>query len=175
MKGQAAALGLTLNKAKTSEHDLRTRKTTHFEYLGYKISFGDDPIRIGLSAKRKKKYEHRIKRSFDAYRRHAGHDEKKARRLLLKRVNFLTGNTRLVNNKGNIMTGVFYSNSLLSSAEELEDIDRELKAQTKKIKPVSLRNLLDNFSFKEGFSDRRYHAFSVQELARIVELWSHET
>jgi len=174
LENQAAALGLNLNKAKTIERDLRKPQNTKLEYLGYEISFGDDPIKIGLSARRVTKYKSRIIKSFDAYQKQARFDEKKARRLLLKRMMFLTGNTRLLNNKANIMIGVFFANSLISSVDELEEVDAELKAQTDAIKSASLKSLLSRFSFKQGFLDRRFRKFTPSEIADIVGLWSYE-
>ncbi len=174
VKEKAAVLGLKLNPGKTSEYDCRKPGKHELEYLGYKIMFGDGSVRVGLSTKRDKKYKSRIKRSFDVYARQAQLSEKKARRLLIKRIEFLAGNTRLLNNKANIMTGVFYSNSLLSSADELESIDRALRAQARAIKPLSLRNSLKRFSFQDGFLERRFRAFTTQELAEIVEIWKYE-
>ncbi len=175
LEKEAAALGLELNKSKTIPCDLRQPQNTKLEYLGYEINFGgDDPIKIGLSAKRMTKYKDRIIKSFDAYSKQAGFNEKKARRLLLKRIAFLTGNTRLLNNKANILIGVFYANSLISSADELEEADTELRAQTDAIKAASLKSLLSKFSFKRGFSERRFRQFTPRELAKIVRLWSYE-
>jgi len=174
LQSQASALGLNLSIAKTTEHDVRKPHNTSLEYLGYKITFGNDPIQIGLTAKRITKYKNRIIKSFNAYHKRAKFDEQKARRLLLKRVAFLTGNTRLLNNKANIMIGVFFENSLITRVEELEEADKELNAQTNTIISASLRNLLSEFSFKQGFSERRFKEFTPLELAEIVGLWSYE-
>jgi hypothetical protein len=174
LEKEAAALGLNLNKAKTTERDLREPQNTNLEFLGYEICFGDDPIKIGLSAKRIRKYKDRTIKSFDAYHKQARFDEKKARRLLLKRIAFLTGNTRLLNNKANILIGVFYANSLISSADELEEADMELRVQTDAVKAASLKTHLSKFSFKQGFSERRFRRFTPRELAEIVGLWSYE-
>jgi hypothetical protein len=174
VKRQAAQLGLKLNPAKTSTHNLKKPKECKLEYLGYKFTFGKELIRIGLGEKTKQKYKDRIKRSFDAYLKRAEFDQKRARRLLVKRIQFLTGNTRLLNSKHHVVTGIFYSNSLLSSLDELKSLDDFLRTQTNLIKSVSLKNRLVKLSFQEGFSQRRYHAFNVRELSQIVELWKHE-
>ncbi|MGD0697049.1 MAG: antiviral reverse transcriptase Drt3a [Terriglobia bacterium] len=175
LERQVAAVGLKLNTSKTKPFDLRAPGTCCMEYLGYKITFGQGPITIGLSDKRKQKYKDRIKRSFEAYRKQGQVNEKKARRLLVKRIRFMTGNTRLRNSKANIMIGVYYSNSLLSSSDELKSADDCLKTQIALIRSQSLRNRLSKLSFEEGFSQRRYHAFSTGELGQVTELWRHET
>ncbi len=114
IRAEAAALGLALNTTKTREYDASAAGTFRFEYLGYKITFGLGSIRIGLGTKRKLKYRRRIIRSFEEYKKRVHLDERQAQRLLLRRIRFLTGNTRLQNNKANILVGSFFSNSLIS-------------------------------------------------------------
>ncbi len=140
----ATDLGLALNPdlKKTSEHDLRRPEKCILTYLGYKITFGADSVKIELSDERKRKYKERLKRTFDSYKRRAQFDEKKARRLLVKRVQFLTGNTRLHNNKNNVMIGVFYSNSHLSSPAELKTLDQSLNSQIESLSNEALKTRL---------------------------------
>jgi len=170
---QANAVGLTLNNTKTRILDCRIPARCEFQYLGYKFSFGRGPITIGLSDNRKQKYKKRISRAFDVYKKRAQFEERKARRLLVRRIQFLTGNTRLKNNKANIMVGVFYSNSCLSDSNELTSLDDHLKVQIAAITPASLQKTLLQYSFKDGFSQRTFRSFSSNELSRIVEVWKH--
>jgi hypothetical protein len=172
----AANLGLTLNldPDKTSEHDLRKPQKCVLNYLGYKITFGVGSVRIALSDNRKRKYKERLKRSFDSYKHRAQFDEKRARRLLVKRIQFLTGNTRLHNSKNNVMVGVFYSNSHLSGAGELDTLDQSLNAQVNSLPNEALKTRLKKYSFQEGFSQRRFQAFNAWELSQIVGIWKHE-
>jgi hypothetical protein len=174
IKEQAKALNLALNPEKTDDYDLSSPKKCEFEFLGYRITFGLSRTRVGLGDARMKKYEDRIKRSFDEYKKRAAYQERKARRLLIKRIKFLTGNTRLQNNKGNVMIGTFFSNSLLSDSNELRPLDDALKAEVNSIASASLKHQLNKFSFEEGFSQKRYHPFSTHELSQIVGLWKHE-
>ena len=123
VRKQAAQLGLALNSGKTDTFPCPPPPSAkaqqyELEYLGYKLTFGDGPTKITLGNKRKRKYRDRINRSFDAYTRRSPYDEKRARRMLVRRIRFLTGNTRLVNNKKNVIIGVYYSNSLLSRLED---------------------------------------------------------
>jgi hypothetical protein len=175
LKKQAANLRLSLNPDKTTKHNLRTPRACSFEYLGYKLTFGKVPVKLGLSDKRKQKYKDRIRRSFEAYDKQAKFEEKEARRLLVMRVKFLTGNTRLLNNKANIMVGTYFSNSLLSDSSDFQSLDDSLRDRIHALHQESLRNILNEFSFKEGFQRRRYHTFSTRELNQIVKLWKHET
>jgi reverse transcriptase-like protein len=174
IKKEALALGLKLNSSKTFTFDLRTPRKCILEYLGYRIEFGDGAVRVGLSKKTIAKYRVRVKRSFNVYFRNAKLNEKKARRLLVKRINFLTGNTHLLNNKGNILIGAFHSNSVLSNADDLARLDTTLKMEARKIAATSLRKVLKGFSFQEGFLQRRYRAFSARDLSQIVEIWKYE-
>ena len=174
VRGEAAALGLTLNAAKTFEYDVNGTTAFECEYLGYKIRFGHGAIKVGLSDKRKLKYERRIIRSFETYRRRSHVEERKARRLLIGRIKFLTGNTRLRNNKENILVGSFFSNSLISDPDELKSLDDILKAETATIGSASLRARIGKHSFQNGFTQRSFHKFSTRELSRIVKAWKHE-
>jgi hypothetical protein len=171
---QAASLGLTLNQSKTFQYDARDTQLFEMEYLGYKITFGDGSLRVALSDKRKTKYESRIELCFNAYSKQAGLNEKRARRLLKKRIQFLTGNTRLLNNKSNILTGVFYSNSLITSASELAPLDQKLRTQIDSITSATLKSALYQLSFEEGFVRKRYQSFTTNELAEITRPWKYE-
>jgi hypothetical protein len=129
VRKQAAEQALPLNRTKTIRYDLSTPRLCQLEYLGYKLTFGEGSVGITLSDKRIAGYKNRIKRSFDAYLRRQRFDEKRARRLLVRRIQFLTGNTRLSNNKKHVMTGIYYSNSLLSGLQDLEVLDQSLKSR----------------------------------------------
>ena len=136
VKAKAAELGLGVNLSKTDEFDLRTQKAFDLDYLGYKITGGQDSITIALSDKTKRKYKKRVERSFDAYLKGSRLDEKQARRLLVKRIQFLTGNTRLLNNKHHVMTGIFYSNTHVSDPHSLVDLDECLSKRISLLKSV---------------------------------------
>mgnify|MGYP003675423541 FL=1 len=111
--------------------------------------------------------------SFSAYDKKSKKSEKNARALLEKRVRFLTGNTRLVNNKKNVVSGVFFSNSLLSNLDDLDELDSYLAAKISTLTSARLRARLSQHSFKNGFQTRKYHKFSARDLSQIVEVWKH--
>ena len=108
---------LTRNKVKTKAFDLvDTPASCNLEYLGYKIQFGNGSIKLKLTANKIARYKHRIDLVLDSYLNYAKVNEKKARKILVKRLKFLTGNTKLLNNKKNILLGVLYSNNLLTES-----------------------------------------------------------
>jgi hypothetical protein len=175
VKERAAAFGLTLNVAeKTMKRNLERPRRVELEYLGYKLTFGEGSLKITLGDKRRGAYKDRIKRSFDAYLRRQRFDEKRARRLLVRRVQFNTGNTRLSNNKKNVMVGVYYSNSLLSSLEDLKFLDGCLRSQIGSLKSTRLKNRLKKLSFEEGFLRKTFREFGTRELKQIVKPWKYE-
>ncbi|MGD1890984.1 MAG: antiviral reverse transcriptase Drt3a [Cyclobacteriaceae bacterium] len=88
-----------LNPAKTVVTDVRTPTNCSLDYLGYKIIFGAHTVKVKLTHSKTKKYRDRISLAFDDYRNLAKVNEKSARKVLVKRIRFLTGNTRLSNNK----------------------------------------------------------------------------
>lgn len=171
---QAASLGLALNSSKTQHYDVTAPQKHTLDYLGYNISFGDGSIKLALSDKRKTKYKNRIKHSFQAYKKGATRDERKARKILVKRLRFLSSNTRLHNNKRNILVGIFYSNRLLTDTQDLKFLDDCLETQISTLTSTSLKTQLSKMSFREGFERRQYVNFKVRDIADIVRLWKHE-
>jgi len=146
------------------------------DYLGYNITFGNGPIKLRLTKNKLDKYQHRIDLIFDNYFNYSKVNEKKARKLLVKRVRFLTGNTRLLNNKRDVLVGIYFSNSLLTDISDLDVLDNYLN--TKKnamIKTPNLRQRLDKLTFREGFEQKRFSLFSTVELSKITKVWKNET
>ena len=168
-------LGLSENSRKTKSFDLTTngKKNFKFEYLGYKIHFTSGNVSLCLSKKRVEKYKNRIELSFDKYLSSSATNEKRARKILIKRVRFLTGNTRLLNNKKNVLVGVYFSNSLLNCSTDLRALDKVLHNKINTIPYLRLREKLQKMSFVEGFNQKRFARFSVQDLTKIVEVWKH--
>lgn len=166
--------GLKLNKDKTEFFDLVNHTKQHsIDYLGYKISFGTGPVKLSLSKRKMERYKKRIDIAFDDYLSLNPKNEKSARSILEKRIRFLTGNTRLKNNKKNILVGVYYSNVHLTDPGCLAGLDAYLK---NKIQTSTLldrvKNRLLKYSFETGFEKRRFSPFTHQELRAIMQDWS---
>jgi len=164
---------LELNEDKTFVFDLRKKKESHkLNFLGYKITFGKDEIKIELTEKKFKKYRERIKLAFNHYKNLSKINEKKARKILVKRIRFLTGNIRLLNNKRNILTGIYYSNNHLTEYDYLKRLDRSLRDRINaQIKFPRLKKRLKKYSFVKGYKDKRFSPFNAKELSAIMRVW----
>lgn len=162
-----------LNAAKTQPIDLRTHGTPYsFDYLGYTIQFGTGLVKTQLTNNKIDKYRKRIKAAFDHYLNLSKIDEKGARRILVKRIRFLTGNTRLSNNKKNILVGIYYSNNHLTELFQLNALDGYLEGQIRrKVTSPHLRARLRKYSFRSGYEQRRFSPFKTGELSEIMEIW----
>lgn len=167
---------LTRNNVKTKSFDLVDTPTScSLEYLGYQIEFGKLSIKLKLTANKIARYKHRIDLVINSYLSNAKINEKKARKLLVKRLKFLTGNTRLLNNKKNILVGVFYSNNLLSDSSDFKGLDRYLSHKIQsQISVVHLRQRLTKYKFEEGFASKRFSTFTTNELSEMLEIWKTE-
>ena len=165
--------GLTVHKDKTELIDLMNPKNCTLEYLGYKMSFGEGAVKLQLTKSKVLKYRSRLSKSFDAYHKTSKFNEQKARKLLIKRIRFLTSNTRLLNNKKNTMVGVYFSNSLLNCSKSFKAVDCYLKYQISKISADTLKIRLSKLSFVEGFSQQRYARFTAAELEKITRVWKY--
>ncbi len=166
-------MGLKRNRKKTQVFKIVTGGTYSIEYLGYKFEIGSGAVVLKMTNKKVTRYKQRVDLSFDAYDKQSKTSEKKARALLERRIRFLTGNTRLVNNKKNVVSGIFFSNSLLNSSNDLKKLDAHLSAKISLLTNARLKNRLSICSFNRGFEKRKYFKFSAHELSQIVEVWKH--
>jgi len=166
---------LKLNDQKTDTFDLLDPKQSSsytMEYLGYKITFGTGEIKTELSQKKYDKYKQRIYLIFDDYFNLSKFDKKKAKKLLVKRVRFLTGNTRLKNNKKNILIGVYYSNRQITEREYLIRLDDCLRTEiNSSITLTKLKERLKKYNFIDGFKTKRFSPFKTNEIQEIVKIW----
>lgn len=166
---------LKLNDQKTISFDLLDPKQRHLctmEYLGYKITFGTGEIKTEFTEKKFNKYKHRIDLSFNNYLNLSKINEKKARKLLVRRLRFLTGNTRLKNNKKNILVGIYYSNCQLTDKKDLIKLDKYLRKKiSTSIKLTKLKERLGKYNFEDGFEAKRFSPFKTHEFQKIMKIW----
>lgn len=163
---------LRLNDVKTRPLDLRNNKiSVNLDYLGYTMSFGTSETKTKLTKKKVDKYKNRIDLAFAAYTNLSKINEKKARKFLIKRIRFLTGNTRLMNNKKNILVGIYYSNSQLTELDDLSKLDKYLKDKISQIALSQVRTRLQQYSFQNGFETKRFSPFNTLELSEIMKIW----
>lgn len=180
---QDKAHGLELNKGKTSLISLlRGKQDCSFEYLGYKVVLTQGKVEVKFSKKKLEKLKKRTDATFEAYINLSRSNEKKARKMFLKRLRFLTGNTRLLNTKRNVLVGIYFSNSLLTpDYPDLLELDRYLRDKvTTLIKATTLKSRLDelfrtdNLSFQGGFKKRKFSQFTTNDLSEITKIWAYE-
>jgi len=163
---------LELNDTKTRKFNSQNVEQSHrLEYLGYKFFFGKGDVKTRLTDKKIRKYKNRIDLAFDNYSNLSKVDEKEARRLLAKRLRFLTGNTRLKNNKENILVGVYYSNCQLTEKDDLISLDDYLRTKINNmIKLPKLQGRFEKYNFKDGFETKRFSPFKTHELQKIMKI-----
>lgn len=175
--------GLTMNEesGKTKIVDLTDRKINvnyEFDYLGYKFRSGyvtgkHVDLTVLLSSKKIDRYKDRINKAISIYESLRGRNEKNARRVLVKRLRFMTSNFRLMNNKKYILSGVYYSNSLLSEVTDLRNLDVHLAARLSSLPlPVLvISRLINKYSFVAGFNPTKILKFSVSDFSIIKKGW----
>lgn len=156
--------GLKMNPVKTNELDLvKSNAVWELNFLGYQFQFKDLMfVQIKLTTDKINKYKGRITNAIQEFNTQSRFDSRGARRILIHRLNFLTGNTRLENNKANVLVGIYYTNSLLSEPlDDLIALDNFLAAEVDaNITNTDLRRRLKLFSFKKGFEEKKYVNFS---------------
>lgn len=179
----AAALskkGLSKNQGKTDESNFDNngkslcRAGLKFDYLGYEFIF-DPKSKIRLSASKQAKYMARLEASFTRYHLQKSKNSRKAYKLLLKRVRFLTGNTQLTHNKQNAFVGIYFSNPHLTDLCQLRRLDGKLKGLSSKVPSTSLKTKLGKLSFFEGYEQKKFRRFHKKnEFREIVKAWKYD-
>jgi hypothetical protein len=188
--------GLTMNEDndKTKEISLLDKKTPAkhiLEYLGYKFIFGFENREIDncgrksikvvksdliltISSKKKTRYGKRLLKAFTIYQKQSKGNEKHARKCFVKRIKFLMSNTRLVNNKQNVITGIYYTNSLVNSVADFQVLDRYFSILIKHFAlPTALANRISpKNSFVKGFNPTCISKFNAVELNTIMKSWT---
>lgn len=164
---------LKINEIKTCTINLQKSRRVHqLEHLGYKIFFGDGSLKTRLTDKKIAKYKRRIDLAIDDYLNFSKVDEKKSREILVKRIRFLTGNTRLKNNKEKILVGIYYSNCQLTEKDDLVSLDDYLRTKINNaIKLSQVKDRLKKYTFQDGFVGKRFSPFKTHELKKIMEIW----
>lgn len=164
--------GLELNKQKTAKinlfHDLKAieiEKTNSnpIEFLGYKIgSICDTTLKsyklsIEMSDHKLDKYKSKIKLAYDDFKKKKNHDRKRSFKILLARLDYLTSNTRLKNNKSKVFVGIYYSTPFLLNCKSLETLN---KSSQWRINRFGFNNdekeKLLKCNFEEGFNTKTF-------------------
>ncbi|MBX3164739.1 MAG: hypothetical protein KF900_09675 [Bacteroidetes bacterium] len=184
VKEVLAKEGLIMNESvdKTKLIDISNKHTNQqydFEYLGYKFISGYTsnkhiPLTLTISSRKKKRYEDRLKKAFELYAKQSRLNEKKARKLFVKRIKFLTSNTRLVNNKRNVITGIYYTNSLISTTDDFKDLDLCFDSfiSSFALSAKLATRIRNSNSFVSGFNPTNISKFNAIELNKMMNHWT---
>ncbi len=156
--------GLEIHPIKTKEKNLvKSNSAVELDFLGYQFRFKNLKFtQIKLTNDKFDRYKRRIEKAIQEYNTQSKFDSRGARRILIHRLNFLTSNTRLENNKSNVLVGIYYTNSLLTEPlDDLIALDKFLANEVDaNIANADLKNRLKTFSFKKGFEERTYVNFN---------------
>jgi len=167
-----AKKGLSLND-KTQTLNLMDEQRGKFTYLGYEFDVSASSRGVRMSAAKLKKYRDRLGKSFDDYNSKVAFIPRKAKRELITRSLFLTGNMRLFNRKSNAFIGVYYSNKHITDLSQLRGLDRYLLSKINSLTDPSLKRKLSQMSFENGFVKKEFRNFSTKKLSEISRGWKH--
>lgn len=176
---------LNLNEKKTEEINFLNMKSYKLEFLGYQINFNyirklEYGLNINLSHKKIRKYQKKIQSMINNYNISSKMNEREARKLMLQRLRYLTGNTRLLGVKKDILIGSYFSNQKLFKTNSLIKLDEYLYAKLDKhLKPYikltmdlnQLKSKLKILSFENGFEKKKFYKFSKKDLEKILSIW----
>ncbi len=154
----------------------------NFNFLGYKIDFSPNKLKIEISDNKEQRYKNKINLAIDDYNTSSKYDERNARKLLIKRLRYVTGNIRLLGVKKDILIGIYFSNQQITEQTKLQELDNYLTsvAIDTNLQPYSRLNLangdklrikLKSFKFVDGFKEKKFYKFSKNELEEILSIW----
>lgn len=173
IKNELGKLDLSLNEDKTKIHDLFHGNNKSFDYLGYDFKISGGKLDITISKKREQKYIDRIQKSFNHYKKSTS-KSKSTTDLLIKRIKFITSNTRLSNNKSNAFIGVYYSNKFITDHDCFKRIQKTLESEISSIPNTRIKNSLSKIDIKSNFTSKKYTRFSYKDLKKITAGWNND-
>jgi len=185
-------LDLEINEEKTiGPLDFGGNNTNNFDYLGYSFSRnGSSSISINLSNRKLSKIKSRVDISFREFLYASYKNKKKASRMFLNRIKYLTGNTNLFGLKKKTMIGIYFSNPYLTEVSGLNELDLFLTERIDDLEstidglPLNFDGLiteLRSLSFKDGFERKTFRNFKAfnrntsnsAHLHEIVKVWKN--
>lgn len=145
------------------------------EYLGYAIGSRflykdstknktkNESIVVDMVLNKKDRYKNKIQKTFDIYEQKQKHNNKKAFKLLRTRIQYLTSNTQLRNNKENVFIGIFYSNRYINTMSSLQSLQSYLEnlINSAGLSPQQ-KEKLKKFTFQGGFVSKKYHKYPIR-------------
>ncbi|MBY5968369.1 antiviral reverse transcriptase Drt3a [Halomonas denitrificans] len=169
VKSAIESCSLEVNLKKTEEIDLtRTSKGKKFDFLGYNFH-KDKEIHLDLSRRKLEAYQEKMDIVFEKYT--TSNRSKANERILINRIRFLTGNTKLSNNKGGAFVGIYFSNKFINQSKGIDFLDTYLESKINVLQKATLRRRLRKLTFSEGFNARTFRKFTTKELSAITRVW----
>ncbi|MBT2130624.1 antiviral reverse transcriptase Drt3a [Aliiroseovarius lamellibrachiae] len=169
---ELTAKRLTVNAVKSKEAPPETSLT----YLGYSFkNVCKKSCEVFMSDEKHAKYKKRLNACFVRYHRQRAKRPKKAYRLLVKRIQYLTANTQLTHSKQNAFVGIYFSNPHLTNLDQLTQLDDLLAQQIANLThSASLQAKLERCSFKNGYTQQIFRRFHRDgEFAEITKAWRY--
>ncbi|HEB9313538.1 TPA: RNA-directed DNA polymerase [Campylobacter coli] len=162
--------------------DFSKKNQLCFDFLGYTFK-KKGQLLISLSNNKIEKYKNKIIKTIECYNKQSKQDDTNARRMLRKRLKYLTGNMALKGAKKHIYTGVFYSNRHINNIHCFQRLDNFLKSELNKIKPYEKLNIdlkklkneiIKKYSFVKNFESKKiFHLKSNNDLKNISLAWKN--
>lgn len=169
VKSAIESCNLEINLKKTEEIDLtRTNKGKKFDFLGYNF-YKNKEINLDLSRRKLEAYQEKMDIVFEKYT--TSNRSRANERILINRIRFLTGNTKLSNNKGGAFVGIYFSNKFINNNQGIEFLDTYLESKINVLQKATLRRRLKKLTFSEGFKARTFRKFTTKELSAITRVW----
>lgn len=143
-----------------------------FDFLGYNFHYKGKSLFIGLSTHKISRIRARMDAVFAAYVANKAYNKRKEDRMLLKRLRYLAGNTKLQNRKSNILIGIYFSNTLVNCFSQLKKLDSEHNKKLIKLQLSStLMNRFKSVSFEIGFKEKMFFILTQSDFKEISECW----
>lgn len=166
---------LIVNGVKTKESP-PNKAAWSLTYLGYNFKYTDSTkCDILMSDEKFNRYQRRLDACFIRYHRQRANNAKKAYRLLIKRVQYLTSNTQLTHSKQNAFVGIFFSNPHLSEFGQLVQLDVRLRQKVAQLThSPNLMSKLNILSFEQGYKEQTFRRFHRDgEFVAITKAWKY--
>ena len=144
----------------------------YISFLGYNIGSiskyrnngkYDEYLSVEFSERKINRYKEKIKLAFIHFKNKKEHNRKAAFNLLKARIDYLTSNTKLRNNKDKVLVGVYYSNPFLNNHESLNVIQRSLEYYINRANLSDLeKRALRQYNFVSGFTIKNIKLFPIR-------------
>ncbi|EKO3415911.1 RNA-directed DNA polymerase [Vibrio fluvialis] len=182
------------DKTKLIDLNCKNKPRSTLDYLGYKIITSSNvnkrnknqkrEVIVKISDKKIRKIKYRVRRSFSSYVRTRNF------RLLLARLEFLTGNQYIIGDieRTRLKSGIYYNYPLINDSSQVKELDKYYQKliNTKKGSVAKAINYIDNYdkkahgnrlvkvkklSFYFGFSKRVMNSFNRKDCRNIKRCW----